>query len=189
MKQSISNWWQDVKSGFDEFGKTLRIGWDAIWNGIASFLQGKITEITNYAGNLVANIKNAFNIDWSALGKAIIDGLVNGLMGGVNAVIDAAANVAQSALSAAQGVLGIQSPSKAFQFLGDMSGVGFTAGLSKSLAPQKVNAIMAKSVAGAGDTISRAVNNNIVIHNPKPEPASQSVDGTLKKLSYLGVLR
>lgn len=36
---------------------------------------------------------------------------------------------------------------------------------------------------------NRSMQNNINIYNPAPEPASQSVDGTLKKLSYLGVIK
>jgi len=67
--------------------------------------------------------------------------------------------------------------------------MGFVQGFARTLTPQAVSGTLNRVVAGAGQTLNRSMQNNINIYNPSPEPASQSVDGTLKKMSYLGVIK
>jgi hypothetical protein len=167
----------------------LKNAWQDLWNGIVSYVQNKINEAVANVKNLVTQIKAAFTIDWSELGKRIIDGLIQGLKNGISAVAQAAMSVAQAAFDAAKNLLGIDSPSKAFAELGDFSGQGFTQGLKKSMAPENITPIMHRAVAGAGQTLSRSMQNNINIYNPKAETASGSVDRTLRKMSYLGVIK
>jgi len=170
---------------FKKIGDDIKFSWDVtVW-----YLKDKFNEMLASATDLVTKIKGAFNIDWSELGKKIIDGMIAGMMGGIAAVISAAEDVAKAALDAAKNALGIKSPSAAFAALGDFSGMGFVQGLQKSMTPQKISPIMNRVVAGASSTISRSMNNNITINNPTAEPASSSVDGTLKRLGYLGVLK
>ena len=54
-------------------------------------------------------------IDWPALGKAIIDGIIAGLKSAGEALFGAMKGLATEALGAAKGVLGINSPSKVFR--------------------------------------------------------------------------
>lgn len=54
-------------------------------------------------------------IDWPALGKAIIDGIIAGLKSAGEALFGAMKGLATEALGAAKGVLGIKSPSKVFR--------------------------------------------------------------------------
>lgn len=64
-----------------------------------------------------------------AVGTAIISGMVRGLANS-GAVIAAARSVAMAALNAANGALGINSPSKEFEEIGEFANEGFARGLS-----------------------------------------------------------
>ena len=58
---------------------------------------------------------------------------MNGLINGASAVVDAARNVARSAWEAAKSFLGINSPSKMFSYLGEMSDRGLAEGISDNV--------------------------------------------------------
>jgi tape measure domain-containing protein len=79
-------------------------------NGIANKLRGSSPAIHSAAANL---------------GSAIISAMVAAITGGIGSIVSAAVNMAKSALDAAKGFLGINSPSKAFH---DQVGVGIPEG-------------------------------------------------------------
>lgn len=189
----ITSIWKAVSAAFrgdwTAFGQYLRQAWDAVWNFIVSRLQAAVNNAINLAKAIVNGIKAAFNINWMEIGKKIIDGLISGLKNGIKAVTDAAKAVAKAALDAASGFLGIKSPSRAFMKLGNFSGLGFVQGFQNTLTPQAVSGTLSRVVSGAANTMNRTVNNNISVYNPKAEPASNSVDKTLRKMSYLGVIK
>lgn len=124
------------KSAFEgdwrAFGEHLRTAWDAIWDNIKIVLSNAWESLVQIARNIVDGIKGAFELDWGAIGRAIIDGIVNALVNGVNAVVDAAAAVAQGALDAAKGFLGIESPSKAFLEIGKRMMEGWGIGIERN---------------------------------------------------------
>ena len=182
LKTFLSNIWNGLTS-------FLKTAWQTVWNGIVSYVQNKINEAVSNVQNLVTRIKGAFNINWGELGKKIIDGLISGLKNGLKAVTDTAKSVAKAALDGAKNLLGIESPSKAFAEIGDFSGQGFVLGLQKSMAPQMISPVMRGALGGAAQAASNVSHTSVTINNPMAEPASRSVDKTLKKLSYLGVLK
>lgn len=163
--------------------------WQTVWNAIVAYIQAKISQAISAVQNLVNSIRNAFNINWMDIGKRIIDGIVQGIKNGASAIIEAAKAAAKAALDAAKKALGIKSPSSEFMQLGNFTGQGFAIGLQRSLTPQMVSGTLNRVIAGAGQTINRSMQNNITIHNPAAEPASKSVDKTLRKMSYLGVIK
>lgn len=63
------------------------------------------------------------------LAKAIVEGMVGGLSDTMGLVTDAAAGLARGVLNKAKSVLGIESPSKEFQEIGEYVGEGFLLGL------------------------------------------------------------
>jgi tape measure domain-containing protein len=65
------------------------------------------------------------------LGSAIIEGMVRGIAGGIGSVTRAARNAAKAALNAAKNFLGISSPSKEFEEIGEFSDMGFAKGLDR----------------------------------------------------------
>jgi len=76
-----------------------------------------------------------------------------------------------------------------FASLGNFSGLGFVQGFQKTLTPQSVTGTLSRATAGAAQSVNRSMQNNINIYNPKAEAASGSVDKTLRKMSYLGVIK
>jgi len=77
-------------------------------NGIPDALAGM--------GQVLENLKEAVtSVDWGALGKAIIDGIIAGLKNAGAALFGALKGLAGEALSAAKGELKINSPSKVFE--------------------------------------------------------------------------
>ena len=185
-----------IQTTINQLGVLLRIGlaqmfndFIAKWTAIGIFLLTKVVEMKINAEKMVAGIKAAFNINWSELGKKIIDGLIAGLKNGMAAVTSAAASVADAALKAAKKVLGVKSPSTAFAEIGNFSGMGFMQGLQRSMQPQMVGGIMNRVIVGAAQTMNRSITNNVTVNNPSAEPASRSVDSTLRKMSYLGIVK
>lgn len=182
LKTFVTNIW----TGLTAF---LKSAWQAAWTAVISYLTSKVVDIGAKAKEIINNVRSAFNINWSELGKKIIDGLVAGLKNGIKAVTDAATKVAKSALDAAKKALGIKSPSTAFAEIGNFSGIGFTQGFQKSMRPQALSGTLNRVMAGAAQTVNRSVSNTVNVYNPTPEPASRSVNETLKKLSYLRVIK
>lgn len=175
------------------FGQLLRQAWDVIWTLIEKRIQGAWTAIKTAAQNIVNGVREAFTIDWSNLGRNIIEGIINGLRNGISAVINMAQSVAQAASDAIQGFLGIQSPSKLMFKYGQMTSQGFANGMMANNGLNIPKALMgpdttasatpaASAGTGAGQTI------NIEITNPKKETAEESIRRTLKSLSYTGVI-
>lgn len=182
LKTFVTNIW----NGLTAFLKTA---WQAAWTAVIAYLAGKVSQAQASVQQLISGIRAAFNINWSELGKRIIDGLITGLKNGLKAVADAAASVAKAALTAAKKTLGINSDSKAFIELGGFSGSGYIRGFQNKLNPQAIAGTLNRVVAGAAQTMNRSIANTVNVYNPTPEPASKSVDSTLKKLSYLGVIK
>lgn len=98
-----------------------------IIKGLGSGLKSMFSSIGSAVRDLIQQIKNPFNIDWSSIGSNIIKGIVNGLKNGIGAVVNAAKSVAKAALNAAKSFLGIHSPSKVMR---DVIGRNMVAGIN-----------------------------------------------------------
>lgn len=88
---------------------------------VISFVNGLANSIRAHSSEMQAAGRN--------LAFAIIDGMTGGLASGVGRVASMARSVASSALSAAKSVLGIHSPSKEFEKIGNYVNDGFAKGL------------------------------------------------------------
>lgn len=83
---------------------------------LAAGLINAIPQAVAGMGQVLENLKTAItSIDWPALGKAIIDGIIAGLKNAGAALFNALKGLAGEALSAAKGELKINSPSKVFE--------------------------------------------------------------------------
>jgi hypothetical protein len=114
--------------------------------------------------NIGAGIGGAFIgivLDATDAGLQVARGFAAGISGGAGEAIQAAIGMAQGAVSAVRQALGVASPSKAFEFLGDMSKEGFIAPMNdnggdvaaagKSMAESAIGgAASAGGDAGAG---------------------------------------
>lgn len=112
-------------------------------NLIITFIEGigkAALDITTAAGETLITFMNGIeawirdnsqrinDAGWG-IATAIIDGMKNGLLGGVGRVTSAVKGIADSAISSMKGFLGIHSPSKVFQQLGEYTKEGFIKGL------------------------------------------------------------
>lgn len=138
-------------------------------DGLPKVLKAGAEFIIKFINGLADTIRN----NSEALGKAggnlataIIEGMAKGLLGGSSVIADAAKKVAKNALKTAMDVLGINSPSKEFEWIGRMSDEGMAAGLDKyakvvnsSAADVGEGAMttLRKTISGLGDGLSTTI--------------------------------
>lgn len=115
----------------------------AAWRGNWFNIQG----ITRNAVNTIATTFNTLKTAIRLLGPAIVDGLINGIKGKINDAVVAARGLATGVINAAKSALGIASPSRVFQQVGD----DVIEGLSRGLADpgQKAKKAIRKTLSEA----------------------------------------
>jgi hypothetical protein len=151
---------QFIKGLGDGLPKVLKAGAEFIIkfiNGLADTIRGQSEALGKAGGNLAT---------------AIIEGMAKGLLSGASVVTDAAKRVAKNALTSALDVLGINSPSKEFMWVGQMSDEGLAAGLDKytsvvhnsaaNLGESTVK-VLRKTISGVADSLSGNVDMSPVI--------------------------
>jgi tape measure domain-containing protein len=101
-----------------------------MWEGLVSGIGSALFVVGDFFANVAAKWR-AF--DFGALATSLIDGLVNGIRNGISRVVGAVSELGSATVAGLKGVLGIKSPSKEFEYLGQMSGLGYVQGLEGSL--------------------------------------------------------
>ena len=91
----------------------------------AGVARSRITRASKSATNIVADAESS--------GVDIGSGYEEGIRGSIDSARAAAKSFAKNIIDSAEDTLGIQSPSKEFERIGDMSGTGFEIGLKKSM--------------------------------------------------------
>lgn len=97
-------------------------------------IQAGVDFIISFINGLAAAIRNnskAMGEAGANLGSAIVEGIANGIAGGVGKIVAEAKNAAKRALDAAKNFLGIHSPSKEFEKLGEFSAEGLANGIDR----------------------------------------------------------
>ena len=83
---------------------------------LAAGLLNGIPDLIAKIPEIFESVKSAFaGVDWLSIGKAIIDGIINGIVAAGTALFNALKNLASQALNKAKEALGIGSPSKLFR--------------------------------------------------------------------------
>jgi len=124
-----------LEGDWTAFGEHLREAWDKVWGLIEDRIQKAKDTLKRIADGIVAAVKLAFQIDWGAVGRGVIDGIKAGIQNGIEVIRDAASWVAKEALDALKGILGIGSPSKVMEMeVGWNMGLGVAKGWERSLA-------------------------------------------------------
>lgn len=72
--------------------------------------------------------------DWTTIGRRIPEGMAAGIRAGKSGVVNAIAEMCAAAVAEAKRSLDIHSPSKKFQYMGEMSGEGYIVGWKSSMA-------------------------------------------------------
>jgi hypothetical protein len=166
-----------------------------VLNGIAKNIGGVVTAATNVVVNFInamaANqgrviqaginfilafingLASAIRSNSKAMGdaganlaSAIVEGMIRGLAGGAGRIVSEAKKIASNALNAAKAVLGIHSPSREFEKVGEASGQGMANGLNNMMQVVQVSAEdlgkgAIKSLSGSLSGMSDLVNNEM----------------------------
>ncbi len=122
-------------------------GFIFMWDSVISAIGAVIFAVDDFLANIGAKWR-AF--DFGALAGSLIDGLVNGISNGAQWVYDAIAALGAGVVRKFKDVLGIASPSKEFEYLGQMSGLGFSQGLEGSLASNDNGRMLPSFTSGVG---------------------------------------
>ena len=91
---------------------------------------GAVEEIARRSLEAGGNINTA---TWEEIGHRIPDGLTRGINDGSSSVVSAVERMARNAVEAARRELDIHSPSKKFEYMGEMSGEGYIAGWKETM--------------------------------------------------------
>lgn len=88
----------------------------------------------DYFGKLLDTILDVWNnIDWAGIGRNIIDGIVDGITKGWNKMKDSVKSVTDGIKSLFTDAFDIHSPSKLFEYYGEMMMSGLDKGLSENM--------------------------------------------------------
>ena len=174
---------QLITGDFEGAGETLR--------GIAERTFRAIFEIVGTYLNMAAA---AFgDIDWAALGRSIIEGIVNGVRGAAYLLGEAAKGAAQGALDGVKGLLGIRSPSRVMAAevgvpMAEGVGVGFQRAMTAfdfTAQPEMLPLAYAGAAVGHEQGGERTTTINITINGARDEQAARN--GVLSALRQTGV--
>ena len=178
---------------------------------IMALIQGIVGSIPQLSSNMprvVSSVVNGVSRAISSVvdvGKNIVSGLWQGIQSMGQWIQDKIGSLFRSVINGAKSVLGIHSPSTVFAGIGENMGLGLGVGFTdamrsveeemKRAIPTKFDGLnidvgaVVKSPATSNTSSSAVQAGNvenkyeIVINNPKPEPASGSVRTTLLKHS------
>lgn len=127
-KTILTNVWEQLKQALENV-------WAAAWQAIKGLFESAKTTLANIANTIVSRIKSAFEIDWRAVGRSIIDGIKNAITSGAGGLATAAKNAAKKAFNAFMNFLKGKSPSMLFATGGDSIIEGAILGINR-LAPK-----------------------------------------------------
>lgn len=118
---------------------------EGLGSGIKSNKNIVINEAKQLVTKLLSETKKGVPFDdYKTIGTNITDGLQEGIESGRSGVIESIRSLCTDAITAARNTLDIHSPSKAFSFMGEMSGKGYISGWQESMA--NIDGIIADSL-------------------------------------------
>ena len=120
-----------------------------------SAVTGAVSDVMNTAKTKAGGVASAF----SSIGMNAASALASGIASGAQAAANAASSLASRIIAAAQGTLQIHSPSRVFEWMGEMSGEGYAIGLQNSLAG--IDALHGLDVRGSAYGASSASQDGI----------------------------
>ena len=137
------------------FGEKIREEWNLVWEGIKKILLLAWDNIKTIVSSLIANIIGFFrNTNWGAVGRNIVKGIANGLLSAIGWIRQAARDVANAAVQAMKGFLGIHSPSRLMErLIGKNMALGINVGFEKNFNPKLLNGVLSFAPA-AGQIVS-----------------------------------
>ncbi len=118
---------------------------EGLGSGIKTNKKVVINEANQLVTNLLSETEKGIPFDgYKTIGMNITDGLREGIESGRSGVIESIRSLCTEAITAARNTLDIHSPSRAFSFMGEMSGEGYISGWRESMA--NIDGIIADSL-------------------------------------------
>lgn len=170
----------DFKSAFGDGTLAISLAQDAFWGLAAAVgIVGGILAVAftpfvvaGYAVVKVVDlIKAAFNADWGAIGRNILEGLANGIEGGIQRVKDSVSGVVDSIKETFTRALYIHSPSLLFEGYGKNTVEGYAKGIDGNQGKVK------DSVSGMADDAASSAQ-GVSLPNSAPASVKMSAGGS-----------
>lgn len=147
-----------------KIGDFLKMGKDFIVKlikGIGSKVKDGVKAVKNFAKSLISGVKEKAS-DFIDAGKHLIGGLVNGIKNKAKDAVKAAKGIAKDVVSGVKNFLGIHSPSRVFEAIGEYVIIGFAKGLEDKDGKVKSGATaLAKTAVMA----TSAIKDSIPVYN------------------------
>lgn len=147
-----------------KIGDFLKMGKDFIVKlikGIGSKIKDGVKAVKDFAKSLISGVKEKAS-DFIDAGKHLIGGLVNGIKNKAKDAVKAAKGIAKDVVSGVKNFLGIHSPSRVFEAIGEYVIIGFAKGLEDKDGKVKSGATaLAKTAVMA----TSAIKDSIPVYN------------------------
>lgn len=130
-----------------------------LFEGITSMVSPIITFVTSIPGKIATAISGGVS-KMVSVGSNLIKGLTRGITDAAKGVVKAAQGVVQSAIDAAEKLLGINSPSRVFAEIGKFTAQGLAVGLDKfsKVVVAPAEALAQAAIDAASDPLSKISN-------------------------------
>lgn len=133
LKDVFGQAWENIKGLWEQYGTALVENVKLMWNNIVEAVKEAVPRMLQAAKDGWNQVKESVKaIDWSAVGRSIIDGIAQGIKSGVGALVAAARAAAQAAYNAAMALLRGNSPSMLFAEVGESMMQGMALGIASS---------------------------------------------------------
>lgn len=149
--------------------------------GIGNRRQQVINTLNILCSTIIANGRSQISTStWEDIGRRIPEGMTQGINNGSSSVVSAVERLARNAVEAARRELDIHSPSKKFEYMGEMSGEGYIEGWKETMAD--IDNVIAMSLPSASiladqpQTVTNnsekriEINNEINFYTPTDDP-------------------
>lgn len=149
--------------------------------GIGNRRQQVINTLNALCSTIIANGRSQISTStWEEIGRRIPEGMTQGINNGSSSVVSAVERLARNAVEAARRELDIHSPSKKFEYMGEMSGEGYIVGWKETMAD--IDNVIAQSLPSANirpeqtQTVTNntdkriEINNEINFYTPTDDP-------------------
>lgn len=156
----IIKWWDQLGVTVEQLGTIISLTWDAIKEAVE-------TAVDNVVSSVEDIIAVFTETDWSELGQAIIDGIVNAIIAGVTDIVNAVGELADSAAAAWDNFWDSDSPSRrAYNQAGDVvagyagglgDGVSVMSEMGQNLGMAIVEAMQTSGLEGIEDAVAEAI--------------------------------
>lgn len=127
-----------------------------LFMAIVTAIGEALPQVLDTAGQMLSDLWNRIaSFDLTSAGANLVQGLINGIGGAIGGVADALIGGLQSAVDSALSFLGIASPSKLFDWVGQMSMEGLAGGIEDTAA--KAEKATEKAVQGVYGSASGTI--------------------------------